>query len=306
MQSSTDPRPVVVAVDSSDSARDAAGWAADVAADWSAPLHLLYVPAGDPQDRPIDPLPNWLVELVDAAERGGARPCSAEGQPGDAVTTIAARAVGARMVVLGSYGAGAFAGMLAGSTAQHLIERVVCPVAVVRGSAPRIAPPRSGPVVVGVDGSAAGTEALTFAADLAASLGARLLAVRCWSDVYALPGGTAHRSHSAPEKLAAAAAVALEEQLRPIVERHPALHVERKLLDATPLQALNEHAAGARVLVVGARGRSPRKGMLMGATSEALVDFAACPVVVVHPRRHAVSAAGRGPGSSPAGRQPAR
>jgi hypothetical protein len=33
MQSSTDPRPVVVAVDGSDSARDAAAWGADVAAD---------------------------------------------------------------------------------------------------------------------------------------------------------------------------------------------------------------------------------------------------------------------------------
>ena len=43
MLSSTDPRPVVVAVDASDSARDAAAWAADLAADWSAPLHLIHV-----------------------------------------------------------------------------------------------------------------------------------------------------------------------------------------------------------------------------------------------------------------------
>ena len=142
MQSSTDPRPVVVAIDASDSARDAAAWAADLAADWSAPLHLVHVVPGDPQDRPADPLPSWLTTLLDVAERAGARPCTAEAQPGDPATTIAARAVGARMVVLGSYGAGASEGMLAGTTSRAVVEHAACPVAVVRGSAPRIAPPR--------------------------------------------------------------------------------------------------------------------------------------------------------------------
>ena len=290
MQLSTDPRPVIVAVDASDSARDAAAWAADVAADWSAPLHLVHVAPGDPQDLPLDPLPGWLAELLDVADRAGARPVSAEAQPGDVVTTVAARSVGARMVVLGSYGAGASAGMLAGSIAHSIVERVACPVAVVRGSAPRIPPPRNGPVVVGVDGSAAGAAALRFGADLAASLGARLLVVRCWSDVYVTPGGGAHRSHEAPETLAAAAAAALDEQLQPITGRLPGLVVERKLVDATPLQALTEYAAGARVLVVGTRGRTDQTGILMGSTSQALVEFATCPVIVVHPRHAAAGA----------------
>jgi nucleotide-binding universal stress UspA family protein len=284
MQSSTDPRPVVVAVDSSDSARDAAAWAADLAADWAAPLHLVHVVPGDPQDLPLDPLPSWLTELLAVAERAGAHP-SAEAQPGDLVTTVAARSVGARMVVLGSYGAGAFAGMLAGTTARDVVDHVACPVAVVRGSAPRVAPPRSGPIVVGVDDSAAGAAALSLGADIAASLGSRVLAVRCWSDVYAMPGGAAHRSHSSPEELTAAAAAALEDELRPVIAQHPTLPIERKLVDDTPLRALTEHAAGARLLVVGNRGRAAQSGILMGSTSQALVEFATCPVVVVHPRR---------------------
>src|SRR4051812_11258089 len=156
--------------------------------------------------------------------------------------------------------------MLAGSVARDVVERVACPVAVVRGSAPRIAPPRNGPVVVGVDGSAAGTAALGFGADLAASLGARLLAVRCWSEIYATPERSAHRSHRTPEALAAAAAVELDEQLRPITAGYPDLTVERKLVDAPPLQALTECAAGARVLVVGTRGHLDQSGVLMGST----------------------------------------
>ena len=202
MQSSTDPRPVVVAVDASDSARDAAAWAADLAADWSAPLHLVHVVPGDPQDRPLDPLPGWLTTLLDVAERAGARPCTAEAQPGD----------------------------------------------------------------------------------LATALGCRLLAVHCWSDVYATPEGGAHRSRS-PERLAAAGAAALDEQLQPIVDRHPSLDVQRKLVDAPPLQSLVEHAAGAKMIVVDPRCRTGQTGILMGSTSLALVEFATCPVVVVHPRR---------------------
>ena len=120
----------------------------------------------------------------------------------------------------------------------------------------RIAPPRSGPVVVGVDGSAAGAAALEFGADLAASLGSRLLAVRCWSDVYAAPDASAHRSHRSREVLAAEAAASLDGQLRTIATRHPDLQVERKLVDAPPLQALTECAGSARVLVVGTRGRT--------------------------------------------------
>jgi nucleotide-binding universal stress UspA family protein len=180
--------------------------------------------------------------------------------------------------------------MLAGSTSRAVVERAACPVAVVRGSAPRIAPPRSGPVVVGVDGSAAGAAALGVGADLAASLGSRLLAVHCWTDVYATPEGGAHRSRS-PEKLAATGAAALDEQLQPIIDRHPDLDVQRKLVDAPPLQALVEHAAGARMLVVGTRGRTGQTGILMGSTSLALVEFASCPVVVVHPRRAAPAGA---------------
>ena len=39
------------------------------------------------------------------------------------------------------------------------------------------------------------------------------------------------------------------------------------------------------MLVVGTRGRTGQTGILMGSTSLSLVDFANCPVVVVHPRR---------------------
>ena len=276
MPGTTDPRPVVVAVDPSSSARDAAAWAADVAADWAAPLHVVHVPPGDPRDLPLDRLPVWLVELVAMAERLGARPCTAEAQPGDVVDTIAARGVGARMVVLGSYGEGAFDGKLVGSAALGVVGRVDCPLVVVRGSAPRITPPRGGPVVVGVDASRAGEAAAVFAADVAATLGARLLVVRCRSDFSTAPNGEPHRC---PEALAAEAS-ALERQLVPIAERHPSLPIDREIVDVHPVVALTRFAAGARAVVVGTRGCGGLAGMAIGPTSQAVLEFATCPVIV--------------------------
>ncbi len=281
MQADPESRPIVVAVDHSDSARDAAAWAAGIAADWLAPLHLLHVVAGDLQDPP-EPLPSWLAELGDVAERVGARPITIEVVPGDVVATAATRGVGARLLVLGSYGEGGSGGMLAGSVALGVVERVGCPVAVVRGSAPRLAPPRAGPVVVGVDGSGAGEAALSFAADLAVAVGARLVAIHVWSDVEVGPEGSPWRRHESPVSLMAEATSLLATQLTWVPERYPGLAIEQQVVEGTPLRALIGRASGARALVVGARGGTGHTGVLMESTSNALLGFAPCPVVVVH------------------------
>jgi nucleotide-binding universal stress UspA family protein len=289
--------PVVVAVDPSDSARAAAGWAADIAADRSAPLHLVHVAPGA-ADAPI-PTPHWLTELVGSADRAGAHPCRADVVGGDTVHTIADAAMGARMLVLGSYGQGARSGTLAGTVARSLVGLVSCPVAVVRGTAPQIAPPRGGPIVVGVDGSAAGRAAVAFAAELADSLGARLVAVHTWTDVVAAPDGSAHRRSESEQALADEAATLLDERLRGIAAQYPALSIDRDVAEDTPLRALINRAPGARMLVVGNRGRRTGGGMLLGSTSHALVEFAPCPVVVVHPDAVGSGAAGAGRAEGP-------
>jgi nucleotide-binding universal stress UspA family protein len=51
--------PVVVGVDTSASARDAAEWAADLAAVWDAPLHLLHVVHGWPDGQPLQRPRGW-------------------------------------------------------------------------------------------------------------------------------------------------------------------------------------------------------------------------------------------------------
>ena len=273
-----DERPIVVGVDASDSARVAADWAADLAAVWGAPLHLLHT-VPDTQVPSVAALA-WLRELSDAAERSGAGPSRVEMIPGATIDLLADRAASAGMLVLGSYGEGAWSGMLAGTAALALAGHVPCPVAVIRGAEPTLAPPPGGPVVVGVDGSAASHEALLFAADLAASLGARLVVVHAWSDVSAEHG--LHRRSEDQAELVAQGRALLDEETRAVTELQPGLAVADELANDTVLSALLDRAHRARMVVVGHRG-VPARGMGLGSTSRALVGFAPCPVVVTPP-----------------------
>jgi len=273
-------RPVVVGVDASDSARAAAGWAADLAAAWAAPLHLVHaVPDGSPEVGSAPPA--WLVELTDGARRAGAAASRTEVAAGAPADVLAQRAPQAGMLVLGSYGDGAIAGMLAGHVALALAGNVPCPVAVVRGAGPEAPPPRRGPVVAGVDGSATARAAGLLAADLAARADTELVLVLAWTEVVDADGRLRRRvdevghEREAGERLAAEA--------RAVGGAHPGLDVRTELVHDTPLRALLHRAPDARLLVVGHRGHRPARGLGLGSTSRALVEFAPCPVVVTPP-----------------------
>jgi nucleotide-binding universal stress UspA family protein len=227
----------------------------------------------------ITEIPPWLRELLDGAERVGAEPTDAEVVPGVVDDVLLNRSGGARLLVVGSYGEGARAGMLAGSTALALLDGSRCPVAVVRGSAPQLPPPRRGPVVVGADGSTAGEASLHLAADLAAAAGARVIAVHAWTDVVTDASGGLHRVQTDATELAGRAAELLDTLVKRVHERRADLDVERRVVNDTALRALLEQAQDARMVVVGHRGPASTSGRL-GSTSRGLVEFAPCPVVV--------------------------
>jgi nucleotide-binding universal stress UspA family protein len=269
-------RTIVVGVDSSDSARHASEWAADLAAAWDVPLRLVHT-VRDGSD--TTEVPPWLRELLDGAERVGAEPASAEVLAGSIDDVLLARSDAAGLLVVGSYGEGARAGMLAGSTALALLDGSRCPVAVVRGSAPQLPPPRRGPVVVGADASPAGESALELAAALAAASSARMIAVYAWTDVVADASGGLHRTRADGTELAGRAVELLDALVKRLGDRHSDLDVERRVVNDTALRALLEQARDARMIVVGRRDRASVVGRL-GSTSRGLVEFAPCPVVV--------------------------
>jgi nucleotide-binding universal stress UspA family protein len=276
-------RPIVVGVDDTASARDAALWAADLAALWGAPLCLTHVVnrAGTVS---APTTPPWLREMGSAAVRAGATPTTTEVRYGAAIDQLLARSRDARLLAVGSYGDHGWSGLLAGATALPLVAECACPLVVVRGRDPGVPPPRGGPVVVGVDETVASDRALEFAAGLAdISEHRHLVAVHTWSDLVRDVAGHAHKIDGDPAELGRRGAQILEWRLRPVLRHYPELNVERHVLPDTPLRALLNQATQAWLLVVGQRRTRSDTEPPVGSTSRSLIEFAPCPVAVIPP-----------------------
>lgn len=283
MTTRIDAQPIVVGVDDTASARDAALWAADLASAWRVPLCLTHVVNRAGTVSPPE-VSSWLRELASAAERAGAERVLTEVRYGATTDQLHARSAGARMLVLGSYGARGWGGVLAGENALPLLQGCPCPLVVVRGQSPGVPPRREGPVVVGVDETATGDRALAFAAELAVhSEHRRLLAVHTYSELVRDVGGHAHRLAEDEGELARRGRALLAGRLEPLALAHPELAVDSELVAGTPLRALLDRSHDAWLLVVGQRRSGASGGPHWGSTSQGLVEFASCPVAVVPP-----------------------
>jgi nucleotide-binding universal stress UspA family protein len=149
----------------------------------------------------------------------------------------------------------------------------------------------AGRIVVGVDGSEPSHEALRWAAAEAALRGARIVAAHAWTFVPPTPIGepgmipmpaTDYVGQLDAERNAALAE--LDAALAEVFPDGVPDDLESKLLEGDAEDALVREAADAELLVVGSRGRSGLKSVLLGSVSRHVVSHAPCPVVVVKPR----------------------
>lgn len=76
----------------------------------------------------------------------------------------------------------------------------------------------------------------------------------------------------------------MEQALEPWRRTFPELAVTVDLVSTSPAAMLIEASRGARLIVVGSRGRGGLAGMLLGSVSQQLIQHAACPVAVVRER----------------------
>jgi nucleotide-binding universal stress UspA family protein len=191
----------------------------------------------------------------------------------------------ARMLVVGRTGAGGFTGMLVGGTAATVASHAHSPVAIIRGRQDTTMIPDSGPVVVGIDGSPNSEPAIAVAFEEASLRGVPLVAVHAWNDVtYEDTRGTV-RVLTQPDALEGGEERLLTERLAGWPEKYPDVEIRRLLVRDRPRHALLEASETAQLVVVGSHGRGGFTGMLLGSTSQALVQHAPCPVLVVRPER---------------------
>ncbi|TDT97349.1 nucleotide-binding universal stress UspA family protein [Streptomyces sp. 846.5] len=275
---------MVAGVSRSEVSRAAVMWAADEAAWRGLPLLLLHSqdwPAGSsPRTTEEHPAHLWSTRFRATGERllEEARTVALERHPGLAVTTRLAegRAVhvlreaaeGASQLVLGvRHLTENDIFFMPGGKGSSLVGHTPCPLALV--PEPH-AVSGDGPVVVGVDGSAASERAVETAFEEAARGDGGLLAVEVRRP----------REAGLPEFLEEAR-LDVSQALAGWTEKYPDTTVAWEVLTGNPALMLATASRRARCLVVGSRGVGGFRGMVLGSTSRGLLHRSHCPLLVV-------------------------
>jgi len=112
--------------------------------------------------------------------------------------------------------------------------------------------------------------------------------------VHCMPQPLATTAMAAPivayddSDLAEAEEARFGEAVARLADKHPDVPVSPHFSRRDPARTLVEASTGARLVVVGSRGRGGFTGLLLGSVSRHLLHHAACPVAVlpVGRRRH--------------------
>lgn len=194
---------------------------------------------------------------------------------GDPAEQLVAAARDADLLVVGARGHGGIAELLVGSVSLHCVQRCACPVTVVPAYVAEAEP--GAPVVVGVDGSAAGLAALGVAVEEAAMRHVPVLAVHAvhWrslgtdlvrpSDAQLLEWGTR----------------LISGVVEPVRAEWPDMVIEQRVVAGHPARVLDDAAGATDLLVVGSRGHGRLAGLLLGSVSMHLLQHARRPTLVV-------------------------
>lgn len=291
---------VVVGVDGSAASTGAVAYAAHTAATRGVPLMLvtsytmpaaMFAEGMIPPQPVFDELERECLPIIEAARATAlevapeieVRHAVVEGNPAQVLIEYSRKA---KLIVLGSRGLGGIKGMVLGSVSAAVASHAFCPIVVTREDTAGLE--KSGPVVIGIDGSEISAKATEWAFAEASARGAELIAVHTWMD---------------PQVQAAAAGISLTdddwsqleeqqnqtlaERLAGFASRYPDVEVTRYVTRDRAVRALVEQSQNAQLVVVGSHGRGGFAGMVLGSTSRALLQAAPCPVMVVRPEAHA-------------------
>ncbi|MBB4753609.1 universal stress protein [Actinoplanes lobatus] len=279
---------IIVGYDGSSWSDDALTWALEEAEHTGEPVELVHAdewpvlaPAASMVPSP-DLSPELYVERIIESTLDRAVETARTTHPLVPLTTTTVRAHAAtalidrsrhaRLLVLGGRGHSAVAGLF-GSVSAAVTAHAHCPVVVIRG-----AQSATGPVVAGVDDTAAAPAVLVFAAEQATMLKAPLHVIHAWPPVTGIWAETPMATWT----ITAQEREPFDTEVTVIRDTFPNLRIEAEAVVEHPAAALTRASDGAQLLVVGSRGRGAVRGLLLGSVSQHLLRHSACPVAVVH------------------------
>ncbi|MGX7678907.1 universal stress protein [Jatrophihabitans sp. DSM 45814] len=133
-------------------------------------------------------------------------------------------------------------------------------------------------IVVGVDGSEPSRQALLWAVQYAALIGATVDTVISWS-YPAVYGIGAIATDWNPE---AEARQTLADTVSSVLGEKVPLTLTQSVREGNAAQVLLDETKDAQMLVVGSRGHGGFAGLLLGSVSANCAEHAQCPVLVIH------------------------
>ncbi len=269
---------IVVGIDGSDAAINAAKWAVTEAVSRSVPLRLVHVVPERPADAGPDD-DSLEVEYAQTSLRAADAALQAMGEPvkvesdivhGTPEGVLIDESRRAAMVCIGSVGIGRIASKLLGSTADAVARNAQCPVAIIRcdreavGAESADADP--GYVAVVVDDSPGSDAVLEHGFREARLRGAPVLAMGAWR--WGL-GEIPYRQ--------------LDHRLRPWVSRHPGVHVQPAAARRGAAEFLARTQESVRLAVVGS-GDADKVARIVGPATRHSTGHTVCSVLVVNGR----------------------
>lgn len=287
-------REIIVGVDGSDSSMNAVAWAAEAARRRGAALRIVCsysVPSfstgsvdGGYLAMDESALRRGAEAVVNAAVEaaGEGVEVRSEVRAGDPTAVLAELSREVELVVIGRRRGGSWTARLLGSVSSSLPAHAQCATVVVPYEPDRgpVVPIRR--IVVGVDGSVQAARALKLAMSEAALHEAELDAV---SGVAFAPGGSAFGW--APiamdvDKLLHDVEAGLGAAIKDAKEATGLdVKVDYHALGGNPAALLTEFSSVVDLIVLGTRGRGGFTGMLLGSTSQTIIQHSQCPVMIV-------------------------
>lgn len=285
-------KPIVVGINGSAGSEAALAWALERASRYKLPVIALYAV----DDRWMSPDFQYhelvresgmeLLQQVQASAREQAPGVEVETQlrHGSAGAALREASRDASMLVVGAHDRHWLDGGPMTDRALQVVSGSDSPVAVI--------PPAPGTagrgVVVGVDGSEESLQAVSFAAAEADRGGDELTVVLAFRSPARWVENELPASGLA-ETIVEEDRVVLAESVAGLGDRYPDLVINRRLeTDTEPAKALVGTARGARLLVIGSRGRGAFSRLVLGSTAHAVLLNVPCPTVVtrLHKVKH--------------------
>ena len=283
------PESVIVGVDGSKNALDAARWAAEVADRFGLPLRIVdavpdlrdYYPAKVAADRETALAALAQAALNDAQDAVradfGTLPIEMTAvrcRDKTVSDTLVALSPQARFFVVGCEDVSPAGALFVDSETLRLTTHAACPVIAWRGD---VARPDTRPILLGVDGVNGAPIALAF--EFAHRFNAPLVAARAWS-MLRQPGDVTNPLLLDWDVLENDQQRIVGEALAPWRRRYPTVEVTTVAEAARPSRLLMQHARDAQLVVVGRSRRGLMARVLLGSTTLNLLHHSPTPVMV--------------------------